>query len=309
MRRAPDTLRMTRRRARPSLLLLPLLVCLCMAAATLAACGAADKVRAAADPVEEAAAATAKAGGAKVEMRIGIDAPGAPSGLAMTATGVIDIGSGEMQMTMDMGGLAQTVRAAQPGLDPDDLEIETRVVDKVMYLRMGLLAGRLPGGKRWIKLDMRKIGKSLGVDVSQFTKYNDPAELLEFLRSSGDVEELGSQRIRGIDTTRYRARIDLGDALDELRGSDSGSAEFDALKKIAGDGTLPVEVWIGADKLVRRMSFKMSAGAGTQAGEAFGVEMRMDLFAYGTKVSVEAPPAAEVADGAKLLGGGAATTP
>ena len=297
----PETNLMTNSRTRPRLIALSLLAMLSLAGAVLSGCGAADKVRAAADPVEEAVAATAKAGGARVAMRVGIDAPEAPKGAAFTADGILDIARGEMQMTIDMSSLAGALGDAGSAPDPADLDMEMRLVDEVMYMRMDLLAGVLPDGKRWIKLDTREIGKSLGIDMSQLSQYNDPTQMLKYLREAGSVERVGRARVRGTSTTHYRAQIDIGKALKQLSGSAMSSEALSALDEITGGGTLPVEVWIDDANLVRRMELKMSA-AGEQKAPVFSMSLQMDLYDYGTSVSVDVPPAAEVADGSKLLG-------
>ncbi len=287
----PDTALMTRR-ARHGLMQLALLVSLACAAAALSACGAAD-------PVAEAAATTAQAGGAKVEMRIGFAAPGVPAGAEMTARGEIDTRNGDMQMMIDLGALGDALGASAQAGEPNEREIEMRVLDKVLYMRMGLLAQMLPGGKRWIRLDTREVGKSLGIDVDQMTQYSDPAKILDFLRASGNVEEVGRERLKDIDTTRYRATIDVRKILDEQRSSQGAGAAkgLDELLDTLGDSAIPADVWIDDDKLVRRMAIKMS-----MPGQSIAVGVQLDLSDYGTEISVKAPPAAEVADGAGLLG-------
>lgn len=295
-------------RTRPRLTALSLLAVLSLAGAALSGCGAADKVRVAADPVEEAVAATAKAGGAKVAMRVGIDAPGAPKGAAFTANGLLDIARGEMQMTVDMSSLASAFGESGSAPDPADLDMEMRLVDEVMYMRMGLLVGVLPDGKRWIKLDTREIGKSMGIDMSQLSQYNDPTQMLKYLREAGSVDRIGRARVRGTSTTRYRAQIDIGKALKQLSGSAMSSEALSALGELTGGGTLPVEVWIDDANLVRRMELKMSA-AGEQNAPTFSMSLQMDIFDYGTSVSIDVPPAAEVADGSKLLSSAETSAP
>ncbi len=287
----PDTALMTRR-ARHGLMQLALLLSLASAAAALSACGAAD-------PVAEAAAATAQAGGAKVEMRIGFAAPGVPAGAAMTARGEIDTRDGDMQMLIDLGALGDALGASGQAGDPNEREIEMRVLDKVLYLRMGLLAQMLPSGKRWIRLDTREIGKSLGIGVDQMTQYSDPAKILDFLRASGDVEEVGRERLDDVDTTRYRATIDARRLLEEQRGPQGAGAArgLDEFLDTIGDSAIPADVWIDDDNLVRRMAIKMS-----MPGQSIAADVQLDLSDYGTEISVKAPPAAEVADGAGLLG-------
>ena len=276
--------------------LLPLLAVLALAAGALSGCGAAGTP----DPVAEAAAATAKAGGARVEMKMSFEVPGRPGNLEMTATGVTDQRNGDGQLTLDMSAMAALT--AGPGQSPSaaDLDTEVRMKDKVIYMRMGLLAGLLPKGKRWIKLDTRDASAKLGIDFDRLTQYNDPAKVLEYLDAAGDVKKVGQEQVRGVDTTHYRANVDLRELL-KSAGSGSGSDdEIKAMKELMGADTMPIEVWISDDKLVRRMAMDIGSASGSAGAAAFKMTMRMDIFDYGIKVSVKVPPASQVADAASL---------
>ena len=63
---------------------------------------------------------------------------------------------------------------------------------------------------------------------------------------------------------------------------------------------MPVDVYIGDDKLVRRMTMRLAPSGGA-AASGFEMNMTMDLYDYGTPVNVSAPPKSEVYDGSKLL--------
>src|SRR6185295_13430904 len=139
-------------------------------------------------------------------------------------------------------------------IDPDDLKTELRLVDKTLYMQMGVLQKQLPKGKKWLELDAEKIGQSLGIDVSQLSQYNDPTKMLDYLRSSGKVEEVGSEDVRGVATKHYRATVDIAKAAENLAGAGKTSAKtgLDKLVRFLGDSKVPVDVYIGDDKLVRR---------------------------------------------------------
>ena len=112
-------------------------------------------------------------------------------------------------MNLDMGDVSKALPNNASNVDPAQLKAELRLVDKVLYTRMGLLSQQLPKGKKWLKLDIEKLGKGLGIDVSQLSQYNDPTKMLDYLRSSGDVDEVGKEDVRGVETTHYRAKVDL----------------------------------------------------------------------------------------------------
>ena len=69
----------------------------------------------------------------------------------------------------------------------------------------------MPGGKPWIKVDLNAVGKQAGIDLSQFTQLGtDPSRMVDWLRTvSGDVTTVGTEKLDGVDTTHYRATVDL----------------------------------------------------------------------------------------------------
>ena len=174
------------------------------------------------DPVASAVAATRATDGAKVQMKIGFQGGGAPQGIEMKADGVADMKAGEMQMTLDLGGLGAALGNGASKVDPADLKTELRLVDKTLYMQMGVLQKQLPKGKKWLELDAEKIGQSLGIDVSQLSQYNDPTKMLDYLRSTGKVEEVGSEDVRGVGTKHYRATVDIAKAAKRPRRHGQG---------------------------------------------------------------------------------------
>ena len=119
------------------------------------------------------------------------------------------------------------------------------------------LAGKLPGGARWMKLDLGRVGQALGFDLQQLTGGQaNPAQFLEFLKASGgSVSAVGQEMVRGVGTTRYRGTLDLNKALGVLPSS-SRDALRSAISKM-GLSSLPVEVWVDAHKLVRRIALAL----------------------------------------------------
>ena len=71
--------------------------------------------------------------------------------------------------------------------------------------------------------------------------------------------------------------------------------------KFLGDSKVPVDVWVGDDKLVRRMTMHLKPSGGAAATTGFSMTMNMDLFDYGTPVKVSAPPESDVFDASEQL--------
>jgi hypothetical protein len=94
--------------------------------------------------------------------------------------------------------------------------------------------------------------------------------LKELIDSSKKVETLGSEEIRGVTATHYRAHLDKAKL-----GTDGNS-----------DGAVVVDAWIDEQGLPRRI--RIPFGGETDSGFV------IDLFDFGVPVDVEAPPADEV---------------
>src|SRR5436190_76341 len=70
------------------------------------------------------------------------------------------------------------------------------------------LAGALPKGKSWVKVDLATAGRSVGVDLQSLSQgqAGDPSQTLDYLRgASDDIKKVGSEDVRGTPTTHYRA--------------------------------------------------------------------------------------------------------
>jgi hypothetical protein len=269
------------------------LVC---AAAVVAGCG----VQKTLDPVASAAAKTENAGGVKLAMTVGVTADGKT--FNVTANGVFDKDQGDL--TMD---LSDALGAA--GLNGADGSVVLRYVqeggDPVMYLNMPFLSSRLPTGQSWVRLDLEKAGKSLGVDLDQLMGQagQNPSDVLDLLRASGSVQEVGTETVNGDSTTHYTATIDLAKAAGVV--GDRAQQLVQSLIAQGAPSSIPVDVWVGDDGLVRKLTMDESLSAQGQPAE---VTLDLELSDYGTEVNVTAPPADETLDLTSLLGQFAGTT-
>jgi len=236
---------------RRALLLVPVLV----AAFGLAACGGSETTAPQPRPkidVAQAAARTVDAGTA----RFSLSGEGGPGGSF----------TGEGELAGDRGRLELHFTEADGGLFPAD--VEAVYEGGALYVRFSGLAGLLPGlatgGRDWLRADLGADGEALGeyLDLGE----GDPTRLLETLEAAGVFAEVGSERVRGVETTRYRGSV----------------------------ASSRVDVWVGTDGLVRRVT--VTDGEGT--------DVRLELFDFGADVEVERPPDDEVAELGDLLQGG-----
>jgi hypothetical protein len=169
----------------------------------------------------------------------------------------------------------------------------------VSYVRFPALDEQLPAGKSWIRTDSRDTPRQGfdGMQLAQFTS-NDPRELLEVLRGvSGEIEMVGSEQLRGAETTHYRATIDPLEygklsSPDKRQELESFAEEMAAQ---SGRREIPVDVWLDEGGLVRKLTMAFSA---TQPGtsDSSDVSMTFEIYDYGEDVDIDLPTASEVVD-------------
>ena len=149
-----------------------------------------------------------------------------------------------------------------------DVRMDMRMLGTKMYMRMpaGSSATGLPGGKQWIGMDLGKSLEQVGLGSFDFTRQQDPAQMLQYLRAASADVGGGYDDVRGVPTTRTPGRLDLRKALDagldelgisaaEQQQAVAGMKEM--LEQL-GSATVPFEVFVDDDGLLRRMTMTMS---------------------------------------------------
>jgi hypothetical protein len=178
---------------------------------------------------------------------------------------------------------------------------------------MPFLVQMLPAGKTWISVDVADLARSQGADISSLMgqAYADPSQYLDYLTSTtGPVEEVGAETVRGVEARRVRATLDLDAyvaSLDDKTRKALGPL-VDQFEQMVGSVKPVVEAWVDSDSLVRRIAIDMTldvpAIAGGGVGGGMDLDLTMDLFDFGADVSVELPQARAIVDGSRLgLGG------
>lgn len=272
-----------------------------IALATLVACSGAgqDVVRSGApsggsalEVVQRASQKTTDAGTAKVAMTFDIAGLAGLDPTTFTVDGAIDSGAGQSSFTFDVATLAAALPESQRAgvasiLGNGNVEIVTDGSD--VYLRLGGLAAILgaTADKPWIKVSAGEgAASALGAPLG------DGTEVLKLLDQAGGLTSVGSETVRGVDTTHYQGSLDVASALAEVSADDRAKAESE-LGKVGIDpaaAEVPVDVWIDGDDLVRRVQVGVSTPA--TAGGTF----TMELYDFGQPVNVTVPPASQVFD-------------
>jgi hypothetical protein len=123
-----------------------------------------------------------------------------------------------------------------------------------------------------------------------------PTQQLDALKDASDqVTEVGREPVNGVDTTHYRAVLDLDKVIDKLKSKLSGDFG-DVLEQSMSDvSSSTVDVWIDSDGLMRRETSTSTTGA-------FGTfTMTMDFSHYGIHHDIAVPPPSEVQDVTPLM--------
>jgi hypothetical protein len=213
---------------------------------------------------------------AKMSMTITASGLGIP--LDITASGALDFGTGNGQLTMETGGAGGT-------------SVEERIVNRVAYVRTPATS--------WQSLDL----KSAGLNASSLSQsQSDPSQYLSYLAGvSDDVKVVGHESVRGTATTKYHATIDLGRA---LQRDDIPATLREKLTAVApgfATAKMTTDVWIDAEGRARKMTMTIPfadvlAGSSLASAIPAGASesVTLELYDFGTPVHVEAPPANEV---------------
>lgn len=270
------------------------------AAALIAGCGAEDSAKDAAsdaknaiDPVAQAAAATSSQdGGIAMTMKGGISAGGQK--IPLDGSGVVDRAgkSGTFSITTSVNGKS--------------VKMDEIIDGKVIYITSDMFEGQLPGGKKWLKVDLAGEAAKQGIDLDALggSSTQDPAAALDYLKGAGTSRKVGTETVNGTQTTRYHVDVDLRKVAAKSGDADA-KASIEKLIKTAGTSTIPVDVWVDAKHLVRREKLAYDM---TVQGEKASLDMTIDLTKFGVVVHADPPSADDVADLSALTGAGSGGT-
>jgi hypothetical protein len=244
----------------------------------------------------------------RLELRVATDIPG------MTLDGETPLATGEVSGTSAhlVADLSPLLAGAGMPAGVDSM-VELTLIGSDLYFRAPLLATvaemmpSTPGaenplgaladlGDGWAYLDTIALAAASGADMSTMTSAVNPAQLLELLGSATKTDDLGTETIRGVETTGVRLNLDFS-RLIEVTSSlvpDESVGGLGDLDDLAGM-TAPIDVWVGDDGYVHRVAIAMDSAAFGDAADVtgmgdFSLAMTIDLFDFGaTDIAVEAP--------------------
>ena len=259
------------------LILVPLVALALLAAAAFGSRGGFES-----DAVAAAATKTGEAGSSRVAFQLTGNVLGRD--VRLRGQGAFDYEAARGRFELDASSLLSGAA------------VEVRAVDSTLYVRVPAgLSFFVPSVKPWLALRGERSLDTFGLGELQ----QDPGELLALLRASSTrVMKTGTAVVRGVETTRYTATLELTKALEANAGSLGLTAlereqlrrAAEELRRQAKQTTVPVGVFVGEDGLVRRLT--LASG---------GERVTVDFWDFGADVDVEAPPATDVTDATQLL--------
>jgi hypothetical protein len=259
-----------------------------------------------------AASASSSADSAKFELSFSMTMPLSDKPLSFSASGGFDKPAGRTQLTFDLSSLAELLKSFGQSFggkvtgdmgDPSDWKLDAIKDGDLVYVHFPLIADQLPAGKTWVKGDLKELSGANAGDLSQFGSFagTDPRDVFGMLKAvSGSIEAVGSEEIRGVETSHYKATIDVAkleqlvpaDQRESLGGLDQAAAQ-------AGVTGIPIEIWIDGDQRVRKLTFAVEAKQpGTS--QTMKATFEVELYDYGKPLDITLPPGDQVVDAATL---------
>ena len=197
----------------------------------------------------------------------------------------------------------ETAVAAEGALDADSgrfwMETEAEggpveliVAGATMYVRAPLVTEILET-KPWLQVELNEMAAAQGVEWEGIEGLHPTAQLEVLRRVADDVEELGRESVRGVETTHYVATTEFAALVGTALGDES--AEFEATAEAAGldIDEVMIDLWIDDEGLLRRMRSTMEGA--TDEG-AFAFSMDAEFFDYGATIEIALPDPDEVDD-------------
>ncbi|MEV4558251.1 hypothetical protein AB0K51_14845 [Kitasatospora sp. NPDC049285] len=174
-----------------------------------------------------------------------------------------------------------------------------RYLSDAMYINMGDGFANQLGGAHWIKYDYANLAKTMGAageGLKNQLQNADPVASMQALIASGKVSKAGTERVNGVQTTKYAGDLAAAD-LTQAAAQGLTKEQVDGLQRqftTAGITTEHIEIWVTADLLLVKQVQQFA----TKAGQCTATASYSD---YGTPVATTPPSASDTMDFAQLL--------
>jgi hypothetical protein len=247
-------------------------------------------------PIAQAATLSSNTPGYRMHMAVQVTSSALSSPVTATGDGVVDLRdhASSMCLTMSLGNDPRVVQA----LGGSAVRMDMVTEGSAIYVKLpAALTSSLPtSGKQWIEVDLSKLSSVPGLSsLAGNPTASDPRQILQSLRSVSDsVVDEGPQRIGRTATTHYHAQLSFSHLADALPSAERGSfmKALSALQQATATDGLPVDVWIDAHHLVRRVVMALDLNVPT--GPSLQETVTVDLEHYGPQRRPAAPASDDV---------------
>ena len=207
----------------------------------------------------------------------------------------------------------KVAQASLPAAAPDQTPVPVQVfAGDVLYQRRLNQAGEgTTGGRQWVKLDFgdhyddRENTHGHGFGSQSL----NPAWLVDLVGGAlmGSVEEVGTEVVRDVPTTRYEVNFSWDDAFEDV--DDDEREGFLAAASMMGipEKVVKGEVWLDDEGLPRRI--RANVRHQRDRNEELELQYTLELFDFGIAAAIEIPSGDEVSEVDGLSGIIQATNP
>lgn len=166
--------------------------------------------------------------------------------------------------------------------------IEQRIIGPDLFLTLP----QMPGVFYELKV-ADVAGTSLGGST-------DPTAALQALQGVEDVEQVGTETLRGVEATHYEGTYDVQAAIAAATGA--AKAVLTATLGASTLDAVPFDAYLDPEGRLVKFEQELELPATSQTGgEPLRSRTVLELFDFGAEVVVTPPPADKVRDGAPLL--------
>lgn len=223
--------------------------------------------------------------------------------VGMTANGAISPGLrlGDMTMSMQVPSSTGT----------QSLQMQFVLDGNTIFVKLpASLALKVPGSKPWISMDLAQMGKLSGIPgygslITGSSNFSNPGQYLDFLRATADgsVKDLGQETVNGVQTTHYRAQVDLAKLPDAVPSADKSAAEqlVSMIQSKGANTRMPVDAWIDGSHQIRRLQLSYDLSV---SGESVALGITENLSDYGPQPPPALPGADQTTNVMSLIKGG-----
>lgn len=274
------------------------------AALTVTGCGSHEQATPAATPTGHARQATAAAGTSAVTaVRLAAATVHRVNSAHVTGTFHVTATANGTPTTVDttyagdmQWGSDPRMRATFSGMKLGGIDVgatEMIMTPRSVWMSMPILTQQT--GKKWLEFTPADESKVAGFDTGQlFAQQSqmDPAQYVDLLTASGNLDRAGAATVDGIPTTRYTGDVDPAKALAAV-GRTMTSAQK-ALIKQMGITSEHVDLWLDSQHHIVREDVSTKS-------TVMSLDVSMHLSHYGVAVSAAAPPASQTLDFSSLM--------